>query len=178
MKLLIVRHWETYDNLEGLLTWQKKVNLTEKWKQQAQQLSKKLDKFQFDIIYCSTFQRAKDTIAPYLENNSIKIIYTDDILEFDLWTYNWAKPEDAKDERAKWLKDKVGWWESLVDLYNRANSFLKKIKIEHKDDTALLVWHNAINRNIIWIIKWYSIEKINIKKERYENTSVLEFNIV
>jgi len=72
---------------------------------------------------------------------------------------------------------KLGEGESLYDLFNRASSFLEKIKDEYNNETILLVWHNAINRNIIGIIKWYSIQEINKKKERYPNAEVLEFKI-
>lgn len=179
MKLLLTRHWETYDNLEWLLTGQKDVDLTEKWKEEARLLSKKLEKHEINVVYCSTLKRAKETIAPYLEHRNMTIIYTDDLKEMDLWKYNWAPEidENMKIERSKWMHHKVGWGESLYDLFNRASSFLEKIKNEHKNETILLVWHNAINRNIIGIIKWYSIQEINEKKERYPNAEVLEFEV-
>lgn len=179
MKLLITRHWETYDNLEWIMTGQKDVELTKKWKEEAKFLSKKLEKYNIDLIYCSTLKRARETIAPYLKNKNITVFYTDVLKEMNLWEFNWVLETDErlKIERSKWLYQKVGWGESLYDLFDRANSFLKKIKNEHKNNTILLVWHNAINRNIIGIIKWYTIDEINEKKERYPNAEVLEITL-
>lgn len=177
MKILFTRHGETYDNLDHILTWQKDVELSPNGNEEAKKLSNKLCAFDIDIIYCSTLKRARDTVSPYLKHNNIKIVYTDSMKEMDLGKYNWTTEEEAKNERSKGLEHKVGWGESLYDLYNRADLFLKKIKKENIWKSVLLVWHNAINRNIIGIIKWYSIEEINTKKERYPNAEVLEFTI-
>ncbi len=128
MKLLLVRHWETTDNLENILTWQKDVKLSEKWKQDAIDLVDKLLNFDIDMIYCSTLKRAVDTINPYVLKYKKDIIYTNQMKEMDLWIYNWSSidDEEVKIERAKWLRYKAWWWESLVELYDRALIFLWK----------------------------------------------------
>lgn len=177
MKLIITRHWETSDNLIQLLTGQKDVELTDKWRLDAELLSEKLINFDIDIIYCSNLKRAKDTISPYLQIKEVNIIYTDEMLEMDFGTYNWASEEEAKEERSKWIYHKIGQGESLFDLYNRAFMFLEKIKLKHKNETVLLIWHNAINRNIIGIIKWLTIDEITAKKERFPHVEILEFEI-
>lgn len=177
MKILLTRHGETYDNLEHLLTGQKEVNLTEKWLSEAKNLAKKLNKYSIDYIYCSTLQRAKDTISPYLSQHTTPIEYINELREMNLGIYNGATEEEAKHERSISLEHKVGWWESLYELYNRANTLFEILKQKHNNETVLLVWHNAINRNIIGIIKNYSIEEINQKKERYPNAEIIEFDI-
>ncbi len=88
MKLIITRHGETYDNLEHLLTGQKDVELTEKGQQEAEELSKKLNNIDINIIYCSALKRTKDTISPYLKDKTIEINYTEDLKEMDLGKYN------------------------------------------------------------------------------------------
>lgn len=176
MKLLIVRHGETYDNVENLITGQKDVLLTEKGEIQAKELIEKLDNEKIDIVYCSTLARAKQTIYPYLSKHKIDVIYTDSLKEMDLGVFNWLRAEEMKEERERGLEHKVWGWDSLRELYNRAHSFLEELKDKYKDETILLVGHNAINRNIIGIIKGDSIEVINKKKERYPNTSIVTFD--
>jgi len=175
MKLLIVRHGETFDNIENLITWQKDVTLTPEGEEQAKSLVKKLAKEKIDIIYCSTLIRAKQTISPYLLKYDVDVVYTDSLKEMDLGKFNWGKAEDMQKERGLGLDHNVWGWESLRELYDRAFAFLEKLKSKDINETILLVGHNAINRNIIGIIKWDTIEEINKKKERYPNTSVLTF---
>lgn len=180
MKFLFIRHGQTYDNLENLLTWQNEVALTETGHLQAKEIAEKLETYNIDHIYCSSMQRAKDTIAPYIEKHKdIGISYTDQLKEANLGTFNGA-PEDAeetKQERSKWLDHKVWGGESLRDLYDRAKNFLEEIKQKHGDETILIVGHNAINRNIIGIIRNYDIEEINVKKERYGHTEILSLDM-
>ena len=180
MKILFIRHGQTYDNLENLLTWQKEVALTETGHLQAKELAKKLEAYHIDYIYCSSMQRARDTITPYIEKHKdIGISYADKLKEANLGALNGA-PEDAeetKEERSKWLDHKVWGGESLRDLYLRAKNFLAEIKEKHNNETVLIVWHNAINRNIIGIIHNYDIEEINTKKERYGHTEILSLDV-
>lgn len=80
-RIFIVRHAETLGNIEGRLTGRKDYELTPKGELTADVLSQELKNINFDVAYCSTSHRTKNTIVKIAERNNLKVIELDDLCE-------------------------------------------------------------------------------------------------
>ncbi len=70
MRLIIVRHGETEENVKGICQGQTPGQLTEKGIDQAKKLALRLKEEKFDKIYCSDLKRAVDTCAEIMKFHS------------------------------------------------------------------------------------------------------------
>ena len=139
MKLLLIRHGETTDNVLNILQGHRPGKLSNKGIQQAHKRGKSLKDTHVDIILSSDLTRSIDTAtiinsyigAPQKEESllkekdwgsltgkSISLFYKGDI------------PNDIENDRM---------------LFSRAEKLLIKIRKEYKDKTILLLGHGAIN---------------------------------
>ena len=137
MKLYLVRHGQKEK-------WDRTSTLTKIGIEQAKRLGKSLENKKIDKIYCSTWQRAKQTlkqIKPYLKE--IDIEYTENIREHDHGEIK-TREEYEKKLKKSGMKSyqyapKNG--ENLYDLQKRAQEFLDYLKKTHKKENILLVSH-------------------------------------
>lgn len=104
VRIVLVRHGETFSNAgESTLSKipattsstsdDKPANMTNqlnpRGQEQADKLAERLKRdFSFDGIFCSSFQRARDTLRPLLDRlGDVSVVYTDDLVERKLPNY-------------------------------------------------------------------------------------------
>lgn len=68
MKLLLLRHAESYGNATGNYSIAESDSLSDRGKEQAEAIVDELAVWEFSRIVVSPFKRAQDTIAPYLKS--------------------------------------------------------------------------------------------------------------
>jgi len=157
MKLIIVRHAETYHNDKGIIAGVTQAVLNEKGKKQAELLGKRLAKMKVDVIYCSDLKRCKQTIAPFLKLREVPIHYVKELRERNFGVFEgkpgikhrkWADEKKAGDEtRYMFLKPKGG--ESFFEVITRVRSFFDKVLKKHNGKTVLFVAHGGTKRALI-----------------------------
>ncbi|MEK6916030.1 MAG: histidine phosphatase family protein [Nanoarchaeota archaeon] len=76
MKLIIVRHGETFANEKGISCGWHNSRLNKVGLEQAKKLAYRLSNEKIDIIFCSDLMRCRQTIKPYLEKVKKEINYT------------------------------------------------------------------------------------------------------
>ena len=164
MKLYMVRH--------GLKErWDKNSPLSKQGIEQAKRLGMYIKNKKMDIIYCSTFLRAKQTLEhfePYL-NGKIPIKITNKIREHDpgmLQTYEQYDKLLKKSKLTPYEFAPEGG-ESLRDVSKRAEEFLKYLKENHKEDKVLLVSHGRFLRFLI-------LRALGLPKEEFQYFSLHE----
>ncbi|MBS3079845.1 histidine phosphatase family protein [Candidatus Pacearchaeota archaeon] len=157
MKLYLVRHAKSERNA-GHNSHEDK--LTEDGKEQARRLGKYFHNVKLDKIYCSTLERAKETlgeIKPYVKN--VPLIYSKKIVEQDIGIYR----KYGKDDWENYFKDAVKSGKHIVDFkpkagesmretYNRAKKFYNLLIKNHKNSSILVVSHGIFLRYLILII--------------------------
>lgn len=137
--------------------------------EQAKRLAYYFKNKKIDIVYCSTNNRAKQTlefIKPFLKN--VPIVYTKYLRQHNV-------PEEIDKQSFKILKLKEKR-ETEKELEKRVQTFLNLLKKEHKKDTVLIISHKEVIKSLICrILNLPPTEKIYIDK--LPSASISFFNV-
>ena len=176
MKLYVVRHGETDENIGKIMQGNMNTQLNEKGIEQARMARDKLKNVHIDIIFSSPKDRALDT-AKIISDGKIKIVCDDrlgsrnhgefegvdrrTINLYEYWNYN--------------LNKKYQKAECVRDLYNRVSSFLDMLKKDYGNKTVLITTHSGICRILYYYFNGIpsdgdmtGYEAANCRIEEYE----------
>lgn len=153
MQLSVVRHGETIRNIVGLVQGDTESMLSEKGKEQANQVKEMLKKQTFDIVFSSPLSRAYQT-AEIIIQNKVPILIDERLNERDYGDFEGHTREEF-DYINYWnfdynLKENNG--ESVQHLCMRIDDFLREIKEKYKDKKVLVVTHSGVARAIYYCI--------------------------
>jgi len=144
MKLFLVRHGETEENVAGILTGQLQGTLTEEGKAQARETAIKLKGTSFAHIYSSDLKRCRDTAEIIKESfPDTQLTFSQELRERNMGilhgqiaqSIDWDSVPGEGDEK----KPENG--ESVAELKTRVIGFIKQLYSRHADETILLVTH-------------------------------------
>lgn len=162
MNLYLVRHGETIENLNGVLTGHLHGSLTKTGIDQSVELAEELQKIQLARIYSSDLGRCKEMakiIAKVLRINSIT--YTPKLREFNFGDLAGRKRVQVQNILDNFLEDlslKTESSESILDLQKRLKNFITSVFKKYKNKNILFVTHSTTIKNIISIYTGYSIK--------------------
>ncbi|MFW6296421.1 MAG: histidine phosphatase family protein [Halothece sp.] len=167
-RVVIVRHGQSTYNSQKIIQGRCDESvLTEKGRADAKTVGNALSSLQFDAIYSSPLQRAKQTaeIIHDCLNNPPQIQAVDKLLEVDLPQWEKMKKdvvqEQFPDDYTLWktrphkFRMKVSTPDGemehfpVLSLYQQAENFWREILPKHSGKTILIVAHNGINRCLI-----------------------------
>ncbi len=167
MKLLIVRHGETVENLQRICQGQSHGTLSEKGIKQAIRIGNALQKRDIDICYTSDLKRATHTtshIMKYHPNTPVK--YEKRLREryfgsfqgeqFPLSLAEFTPPRETETPEA---------------IAIRLTDFLAEIEKKHQNKTVLLVSHGFTIRVLMSLLKQLPISNLETLDE-IKNTSL------
>lgn len=177
IKLLLIRHGESYSNVQKKFSGFQDVDLTKKGIWQAERLAYRLKKVSVDAVYCSDLKRAIYTADIVFGNRDMDMLINPNLREmnFGIWegmTFEEIKLKEGT-KFTSWLenpdeKSIIPQGESLAILNERVmtevNRILQEHKNEEKDKTVAIVCHggtiriilcNALNLELknLWFIK-------------------------
>jgi len=144
MKLILVRHGETEENLAGILQGHTPGTLSLSGVEQGKKLAQRLKGEKIDAIYSSDLKRASDTTKIILLHHpEAKLEYCENLREGNggSWTGKPTKDLDWNNRPAD--------AETQNKMKERAQHFIDKIVSEHPKDTVLVVGHAGFNRVMI-----------------------------
>lgn len=158
MRIIMIRHGETHDNLKKQYSHEA-TSLTDKGREEIKRTRKLLKEFKYDKAYVSPLLRAKETqeilgIEDAEEDSRLKEI---DFGKFVGYNYNNLKEAFPK-ERDHWLEEYIHnrplEGESIKDLYLRVEDFLNEKLKEDKD--ILLICHDGVIKSVLgWVFDRY-----------------------
>ena len=132
MNLYVFRHGESTGNQQHIFSGWAPMPLTDKGKDQAMALKKKMEGLSFDMAFSSDLPRAVQTgqiVLPHME-----LIQDPDLREVNVGILTGKKVEDCMQQYGETLaysrktRDYTYFGgENGKDLYNRANRFLERI---------------------------------------------------
>lgn len=156
MRLYFIRHGQSFVNLpdwtEGFLD----VGLTELGQRQAAALAKWLptELPAIDALYCSTMQRARETVAPLTEAYQGEVRFDDRLREIG------NNRLDHTPWPAETLPQYVDFWgserpfsavvrevvggESLMHFRTRIGLFIEEVVEHHRDEVVVAVCHGGV----------------------------------
>lgn len=149
MKLYVIRHGQTNDNVNNIINGRSNEELNETGKEQARQMKNKIEALDIDLIICSPLIRTKQT-ANIINSKNIPVIFDERIIERDTgeYTNKHFKEIDREDFYNYYSSTKYKYAETINDVCYRVEKFLDDIKIKYKDKNILLVTHGGTTRAI------------------------------
>ena len=182
MRLILIRHGETVENVNEIVQGQQNGTLTKKGKEQAKLLGKRLKEEKIDYIICSDLGRVKNTAKEIIKfHQKTPIEYSKEVRERAMGIFEGGKFEVVRDEIKKKgltrFTHKPEKGENYSMVKKRAERFLKKIKKEFKGKTLLVCSHGAYNKVLLSIILGKKMEEV-VENWEQKNTcvNIIEFD--
>ena len=184
-KIYLVRHTRTIGNDERRLVGRADYEVTQLGQEYINKLTEKLKNIKFDKIYSSTSGRAKKTIAPLAEKNSLDIIQDDNLCEMYFGIYDGMKWEEVNKinpeiDRLHIETNEImniPEQETTEQVAERMYKYIEKISKENLGKTILICSHGvAIEAFLRKITKVPFIEKREEYSQRNTSINILEYN--
>ncbi len=172
MKLVLIRHWETENNVKNISTWHSDIWLTELGKEQAKQAGQSLldQDIDIDTIYSSTLIRAQETasiIKSIIWSVWWDINLSELMTERDLWLQtnqprqNWVNITKLPEEERVIEMEKLNI-ESDNNLDSRIKQFLEILDQSNKEN-ILLIWHRWWFKRMLSKVLWKDMPEDSLK---------------
>ena len=142
VKIYLVRHGETEDNVRQIMQGQTQGALTEHGREQAAEVRELMRGRQIDAVVSSDLKRSVDTARIIAEPHGLAVDETPLLRERDWGGFTGRFIPDLKDE--VWPDD----IESLDCLLERAQRFLNYIMTNYEGQTIVAVGHGIVNKAI------------------------------
>ena len=176
MKLILVRHGETYENVAKVSQGHMNTQLTEKGIQQAKEVAEKLKDEKIDSCYSSDLDRCSDTAKEIVKfHPHLKIILSPELREQAKGKSEgqshdivYAKFNQANVPYHLWDYD---GGETLLEVSKKVISFVDNLKKKHPEKTILLVSHGGPISTILVKVNNDSLtenEKYNFKNTEFK----------
>lgn len=187
LRVLIVRHGETRENVERIIQGQLDTDLNDRGRLQAEATGRFLSNIQIDRVITSPLKRTADTARAISKHHPHLELELEDRLKerafgvLEGHVYNGAakKPEDTEGiERMEPLSERLGsFWNDLVTRTVKDGE--RKVGSEAKEETetVVLVSHGgAISAlmNQVLVAGRYCLVPPNVAPSRFWNCSITE----
>jgi probable phosphoglycerate mutase len=177
-KLIFVRHWESFANLEWKYWGHSMVKLTEKWQDQAKESSKILVNKNIVKIISSDLERAFSTakIINIEAKFNLEIEKWEELREVNCWEFTLKNKENGYSIMEIAFKSLE--WEKEEDLIFRAKKVIEKIKEIKIKWNILIIWHNSFTATIFYVLEKQNknISLIEYRKQwNMKNSEIKEF---
>ncbi len=154
-KIILVRHGETdHNKTKRLMNWTNDVgSLTDKGREEANQVGARLKNYDIDAIYVSDLRRTRETAAEIAKHIKVEQKLAHGIRERNLGIFGDLTFDEIKEKWPEKFEKFIDHYdkdwnglegESLSDVHNRFNAFLSELESAHKDENVLLVTHSGV----------------------------------
>ena len=153
MKIYIVRHGQTEENLQRILQGHMPGTLTEQGKEQVAKAAEILanNGVKFKCIVSSDLKRAMDSAHIIADRLNLPIIPMEILRERDWgkWTgMSIAEATDKFRKEGKWMFPE-GTTETEEGIFQRAGEALARLQELYADENIIVVTHGQFARNLI-----------------------------
>ncbi|MFQ6026855.1 MAG: histidine phosphatase family protein [Dehalococcoidia bacterium] len=175
MHLILVRHGETPENLQGEIQGQRETQLSDTGKQQALEIGEYLRDQPLYAAFTSDLQRAMDTTKQILSYHpGIESYFRPQLRERSLGVFEGRMvPEfeqSVTEQPLPYYEYRPPGGESLLDVEARVESLWRSIWEQFNDKTILISAHNGANLALLKILLKYTFEEA--KSLRQDNACI------
>ena len=177
MHIYIMRHGQSLDNANKLVSGNREAPLTELGKHQARLVANKVKKLSIDRIVCSPLGRAQQTakiIAEVIDYPDAAILTLDELRERDLGEIEGISY--AKNERLNGnfpAVEHIRGVEPLDRLHARVQHALRLIMADKKHQNVLIVCHFIVGRMLRVVAEGRKAQDI-YEEPRLENATIYQ----
>jgi len=181
VKVYIVRHGETFENLNKITQGHLNSKLTLKGIEQAKKIAERLKNIEFDVAFSSDLDRAKDTMNIILNYHPKTKVHLTKILREQSKGIFEGRAKKEKINVLKnnnilyheWLPD---GGECITNVWNNVIPFFEGLKTKYFDKTILIVSHGGPISCLLAYLHGDTVE--NLKKYTpLKNTAISEIEI-
>ena len=150
--LLLVRHGHTPTAGRILTGWAKGVHLSERGREQAEALVRRLEKIPIDAIYSSPLERCRETAAPLAKARGLPVRLRRDLLEVDYGDWSGRSIRQLARTRAwRAVQDapsavRFPGGETLRGVQARAVDAVRSIAEAHPEGCVAVITHADVVR--------------------------------
>ncbi len=170
MKLIIVRHGETEENVRKIVQGQGFGTLTKRGVEQAKRLGERLKKEKMDVVFSSDLKRARNTAKEIVKfHPKVPVHYTKALRERS-FTVLEGKPADvyreaaAKEGVPRYLYRPPGG-ENFPDMKDRIMPFFEKVYRKYSGKRVLFVTHGGVIKVILGTVlgkTWKELQHMDV----------------
>lgn len=176
MKLYVARHGQTIWNAQNKVCGITDVGLTEKGKDQAEELSSIVQNYNIDVIISSPLKRALETGKIVAEKNNISLQTEELLIEQNYGIYEGVdRKTDSFLANKRNFAYKYPEGESVLQVAYRIYGLIDKLKEQYQGKNILIISHGGVCR----IIRTYFQDMTNDEFFNYtlENGKLEEYNL-
>ena len=161
MRLYFVRHSEVIEEYQGRYNGHIDIPLSQKGKEDAKKLAKKLSHIKFDGAFCSDLLRARETIEPF--ELECEVIYTDRLREKSWGRHEGMSFEEIVSEGLEyktfeqWIADLDG--ERLESYAARLSEYFNEVLLKQNADNILIVTHAGVIKMLVSLSEGLSLDE-------------------
>ena len=156
----LIRHGEVEERYHRIFGGRIDMILSDRGREQADEVARHLSGTEFNAIYCSPMKRAQLTLQPIRKNRSANVVTENDLREVDFgaWTgHRWEEIEEqfgvsAFDWLAEIHAERVQNAESGGQLLYRLDKVLENIERHHAGGTIAIVCHGGVIRGMLSLL--------------------------
>ena len=170
MILYIIRHGETEWNKMGKMQGKTDISLSEDGRKLAQKTADGLKNIKFDYIFSSPLERAYETACILKGTRELPIVVDERIKEIGFGVLEGADFIKIRGDKtskftaffdAPEVYEAPEGGESIQEVCDRAEDFLKEIIEKHKnDERIMIVAHGAVNKAMMHYIRKNEIKDL------------------
>ena len=147
--IYFIRHGQTDWNKLKIMQGQTDIPLNETGIQQAKETGKLLMGVKFDAVYCSPFERARQTFENLGIHFDLKNVVFDDRLKERFYGDFEGKPKNSFDYEKCWyysLSLTTGNIEPVNKFFERVSEFIRELQKNHSGENVLVIAHAGVAR--------------------------------
>lgn len=153
--IYIVRHGETEWNAEGRIQGHTDVGLTDRGRDQARAVARRLSGLNLDAVYCSDMSRTRDTARIILGERATPLCEVPQLREYNKGVFEGLTPDEYRERhpdlyQASLVNDPdfaPPGGETIRQCQARLSGFVKMLRERHPDNDVLLVGHGGSLRS-------------------------------
>ena len=153
--IYIVRHGETKWNAEGRIQGHTDVGLTERGREQARAVARRLAGIDFDAAYCSDMSRARDTALIILGERATRLQELPTLREYNKGVFEGLTPEEYRQRHPDLFQASLvndpdfapPGGETIRQCQARLSRFVGLLRERHLDEDVLVVGHGGSLRS-------------------------------
>ena len=177
MKITLIRHGETENNYDGIINGRANILMNDSGRRQCKRLREKINDKKYDYCYMSPLVRCVET-AMILIGDRVEMIPDKRLIEREIGEFE-GKPMETYDIDSYWdlkLNSDDDGVEPIKDVIDRCLDFYNYIIEKHKDESILIVTHNAPYRILRHILLGHDLSG-NLLNGSIVNCQIEEFEI-
>lgn len=177
MRIILVRHGQSFGNKNNFIQGHKDYKLTEKGILQSRKTAQKLKDVKFAAIFCSDLSRAKQTakiIAKF--HKGTPFFPTKLLRERKLGEWEGLKSSKIDFEKVRMKRPKGG--ETFPEIRKRAKIFLEMASKKYAEEDTILVVAHAGSIRMLWSVLLKMPIKECVETLKFKSTSISEIKVL